>query len=89
MRLSKLKVACEELYASFSSLGIRKVKSIEQFKQSIDTHYPLVKVDDTMFNITIKIVETEYEISTTHHCHIRIKKQLLNKIEEYYPEALV
>ena len=42
MRLSKLKVVCEELYASFSSLGIGKVKSIKQFKQSIDTHYPLV-----------------------------------------------
>jgi len=89
MRLITLKSACEELYASFSSLGVSKQRSIEQFQKSFNEYYPLVEIDSSMFNITITRSYDEYKLTPTRHCHIRIKKRLLKNIETSYPEALV
>jgi len=44
MRLSKLKSSSEELYASFSSLGVRKIRTVEQFQKALEEYYHLALI---------------------------------------------
>lgn len=59
------------------------------FKENISTEYPLLQIDDTMFNITqhlqwnYKIVEQELD------CEIKLTTTFYKEIEETYPEALI